>query len=200
MDADRALDLAAPAEQMAQGEMRLERVVVDLRHLHEQLERFVRAAVQHEVQPANVVGADARRQIAVAVAVDLVDEAERPEHDEQRGQQKRSVSWHRVSGDGWRVRSSASAYFRSCAQPPFFAGRAPERQAGRQQAEQPAQGQHDGERDGHRDLLEAHDPDVDVDRLRDCCRRRRPPAASTRVRDGDESEPAQRYQGASFRA
>ena len=33
--ADRALDLAAPAKQMAQGEMGFERIVVDLRHLHE---------------------------------------------------------------------------------------------------------------------------------------------------------------------
>ena len=122
--ADRALDLAAPAKQMAQGEMGLERVVVDFRHLHEQLEGLVRAAIQHEIQTANVVGADVRRQVAVAVGVDLVDEAERPEHDEQGGQQERGVRWHRL---GRRLARAQLGFgvFQILAQPPFFARRAP---------------------------------------------------------------------------
>src|SRR5262249_24399661 len=71
MHANRALDLAAPAEQMTEREVSLERLVVDLGHLDEQLERLVRLAAQHEVQAADVVGADSRRRVAVAVAVDL---------------------------------------------------------------------------------------------------------------------------------
>jgi hypothetical protein len=46
---------------VSQREVRLERVVVDFCHLDEQLERLVGAAIQYEVEPANVVGADAWR-------------------------------------------------------------------------------------------------------------------------------------------
>jgi hypothetical protein len=90
VNADRAFHLASSPEQVTEGEMRFERVVVDLRHLHEQLERFVRAAVQHEVQAADVVGADVRRQIAVAIAVELVQVDDRAERYEQGREQKRA--------------------------------------------------------------------------------------------------------------
>ena len=193
MDADRALDLAAAAKQMAQREVRLERVVVDLRHLHEQLERLVRLAVQDEIQAADVVGADARRQVAIAIDVDLVDEADRTEHDEQRGQQERGVGRHRARRVGGRVRSSASAYFRSCFSRRFSPVERHSANAGRKDAEQPAEGQRDGKRDGHRNLLEPHEADVDVDGLRvavgEHARQQH-----QRDQDGGEYEPAHREQ------
>ena len=92
--ANRALDFATAPKQMAQRKVRLERIVVDLGHLHEQLERFVRAPTQDEIEAANVVGADTRRQIAIAVGVELVDEPHRTEQDEQRGEQERGVGWY----------------------------------------------------------------------------------------------------------
>src|SRR5690606_11426826 len=85
VDANRTLDLAAAPEQVPEREVRLERVLVDLCHLHEQLERLVRLPVQDEVETADVVGADARRQLAVTVDVDAIGEADRTERDEDRG-------------------------------------------------------------------------------------------------------------------
>src|SRR5688572_6931467 len=140
VDADRTLHLASPAEKVTQGEMGFEGIVIDFRHLHEQLERFVRAAIQHHVQPANIVGADSGRQIAVAVAVNLVDETERTEHDEQCGQKERSVSWHGLGGR-WARAELRLDVFQILLEAPFFPGRAPQRDARGQQAEQPPERQ-----------------------------------------------------------
>src|SRR5690606_32810624 len=88
----RALDLAAPAEQVPEREVGLERVLVDLRHLHEQLERLVRLPVQDEVQAADVVRADTRRQVAIAVYVDAIGETDRAERDENRRKNENAFS------------------------------------------------------------------------------------------------------------
>src|SRR5690606_36878298 len=64
----RTVDLAASAEEMPEREMRLERLVIDLRKLDEELERLVGLAVQDEVQAAEIVGVDAGRRGVVALA------------------------------------------------------------------------------------------------------------------------------------
>ncbi len=92
--ANRALDFAAPTEKVTEREVSLERLVVDFRHLDEQLERLVGLAAQHEVEAANIVGADPRRRIPVPVAIDLEREADRRGHDDDRGEQECGVSWH----------------------------------------------------------------------------------------------------------
>ena len=94
VDANRALHLAAPSEEMAEREVRFQRLVVDFRHLNEELERLVGTPVQDEVQAADVVGADPRRQVAIAVAVDLEEKAAGGSDDEQRGEKKGGFSWH----------------------------------------------------------------------------------------------------------
>ena len=68
---DRAVDLAAPAEQVPEREMRLDRVAVDLGELQEHLDRLVLLLVQEVVEAAEVVRrklADARAGRALAAA------------------------------------------------------------------------------------------------------------------------------------
>ena len=62
MHADRAIDLAAAAEQVAERQMRLDRVAVEFGELQEHLDRLVRLLVQQVIQAAEV----ARRQLADA--------------------------------------------------------------------------------------------------------------------------------------
>ena len=54
MHADRALDLAAPAEQTAEREMQLDGLRIDLHHLDERFDRLVRLLVQQEIQPFEI--------------------------------------------------------------------------------------------------------------------------------------------------
>ena len=50
-----AIDLAARAEQVAQGEMRFNRPRILFQHIEEQVYRFVLLIAQEEVHPRNVV-------------------------------------------------------------------------------------------------------------------------------------------------
>ena len=52
--ADRALDLAAPAEQAAQREVQLDGLRIDLDHLDERLDRLVGLLVEQEVEALEV--------------------------------------------------------------------------------------------------------------------------------------------------
>ena len=54
MHADRALYLAAPAEQAAQREVQLHRLRIDLDHLDERLDGLVGLLIDEEVEPAEV--------------------------------------------------------------------------------------------------------------------------------------------------
>ena len=67
---------------------------------NEELERFVGLAAQDQIQPADVVGADARRQVAVAVAVNLERQAARCGDDEQRREYECVFSGHLGSATG----------------------------------------------------------------------------------------------------
>jgi hypothetical protein len=52
--ADRAVDLALPAEQRAQREVQVDRLRIDLDHLDERLDGLVRLLVQQEVEAAEI--------------------------------------------------------------------------------------------------------------------------------------------------
>ena len=68
VQADRAVDLAAAAEQMAERDLRLEGFLVELRDVQEQLDRLVRLLVEQVVQAAEI----GRRQVAdLALAMQL---------------------------------------------------------------------------------------------------------------------------------
>ena len=54
VQADRAIDLAAAAEQVAERELRLDRVLVDFGDLQEDLDRLVLLLVEQVVQAAEV--------------------------------------------------------------------------------------------------------------------------------------------------
>src|SRR5690606_25986632 len=100
MHAYRAVHLAPAAKQMTQREMGLERLVIDLRHLHEELEGLVRLTVQNEVQPADVVGADARGRLIVPVpAQAVVRPSEGRKKDQQPGEYEGGFSRH-LAGRG----------------------------------------------------------------------------------------------------
>ena len=157
VDANRSLDFAPPPEQVAERKMGLERLVVDFGHLHEQLERFVRLAAQHEIQSAEIVGTDPRRQVPVAVAVDLERETARRRDDEQCGEQERGFSGHLAAASAQRA-AARPRRSEGLAQPPFLARVAPERKARREQAEQPAADEDDRECERHRNLLDAESP------------------------------------------
>jgi hypothetical protein len=47
--ADRAIDLALPAEQVTQREMQIDRLRIDLDHFDERLDRLVGLLVQQEI-------------------------------------------------------------------------------------------------------------------------------------------------------
>ena len=187
------------------AKVRLERIVVDLRHLHEQLERFVRAATQHEIQTANVVGADTRRQIAVAVGVELVDEAHRTEHDEQRGQQERGVGWYVYGAWGRLGRrfAACAARLRRTSDPASVAAFRRRSARARVRPTERRAANRGRARSANATAIETCSkrtrPDIDVDRLgvavgEDARQQHQ------HEQDGDEDEPAQRYQGRSFRA
>ena len=55
VDADRALDLAAPPIEAAEREMRLDGLVVDVDHAQEHFERLVRLFVEQEARPLEIV-------------------------------------------------------------------------------------------------------------------------------------------------
>src|SRR5690606_35134025 len=95
MHANRAVHLAPTAKQMPEREMCLERFVVDLRHLDEQLERFVRFTVQDEIEAADIVGADPRRRSIVPVAAEpLVRPADAGRQDQEPREKERRFSRH----------------------------------------------------------------------------------------------------------
>ena len=50
VDADSALDFTTPPEEMTQRKVRLQRVIVDLGHAHEQFQCVIGLAIQDEVQ------------------------------------------------------------------------------------------------------------------------------------------------------
>ena len=75
MDADRAIDLTAPPEEMTEREVRLQRVIVDLGHAHEQLQRFVCLPIQNEIQASQIVGVDRGWRWFAAISARIVGEA-----------------------------------------------------------------------------------------------------------------------------
>src|SRR5690606_4772828 len=95
MHADRAVHLAAAAKQVPEREVRLERLVIDLRHLDEQLERLVRLAVQDEIEAANIVRADGRGRLIVPLAAEpLVGPADARREDQQPREHESCFSRH----------------------------------------------------------------------------------------------------------
>src|SRR5690606_13547432 len=97
-NAYRPIDLAAPAEQVPEREVGLERLVVDLRDLDEKLERLVCLAVQHEVQAAEIVRADpGRRRVVAFPAQAVVCPPEPGEDDQDRGKDESGFSRHRAA-------------------------------------------------------------------------------------------------------
>ena len=69
VDADRTIDLAAPAEQVAEGEVGFHRIAIDVGELEEYLDRLVLLFVEQVVEAAEIAGrqlADARPRLALA--------------------------------------------------------------------------------------------------------------------------------------
>ena len=93
MHADRALDLAAPAEQAAQREMQLDRLRIDLHHLDEGLDRLVGLLVQQEVEALEI-----RHRQRARFGHELLDvdaRGEPAEREEQRqGEQPPVFNFH----------------------------------------------------------------------------------------------------------
>ena len=54
MHAYRAIDLALPAEKVAEGEMQIDRLRIDFDDLDERLDRLIRLLVQKKIEPAKI--------------------------------------------------------------------------------------------------------------------------------------------------
>src|SRR5712691_8160313 len=77
--ADRALGLAAAAEQAPQGEVQLDRLRVDLHHLYERLDRLVRLLVEQEVEALEIRARQLPRFPQQLLDVDARSEPAQPE-------------------------------------------------------------------------------------------------------------------------
>ena len=88
MDGDRAIDLAAAAEETAQGELDLRRVAVRLGHAREDLGRVIETIVDEVIEADVVVARQAHgARRAVAAAEEIGGEAD--ENEGQRQEHRR---------------------------------------------------------------------------------------------------------------
>src|SRR4051812_32847756 len=114
--ADRAIDLAAAAKQIAERKMRLDRVAVDLRELEEHLDRLVLLLVQKVIEAAEIVRrklADARAGRALAAA--SADDPSGPRSNRKQQEQKRQREVaHASSGVPSRGGCGSARASRSC--------------------------------------------------------------------------------------
>ena len=97
---DRAIDLAAAAEQIPKREMRLDRIAIDLGKLQEHLDRLVLLLVQKVIEAAEVVRrqlADARAGCALAAASSEYPARERGDRKQKEKERKRELA-HASSG------------------------------------------------------------------------------------------------------
>src|SRR5208282_829428 len=90
--ADRAIDLALAPEQVAQREVQIDRLRVDLDHLDERFDRLVRLLVEQEVETAEVRQRQGPRFAQKVLDVDARgDPAEREKQDRERQQPPKLV-------------------------------------------------------------------------------------------------------------
>ena len=96
MHADRAVDLALPAEQAAQREVQVDRLRIDLDDLDERLDRLVGLLVQQEIEPAEIRQRQRPRFAQQVLDVDARGEPAQREEQRRDRQQPPELEIHRA--------------------------------------------------------------------------------------------------------
>src|SRR5690606_9071713 len=131
VDPDRPVGLAPTPEQVAEGEMQLDRLGIDLHHVDEGVDRLVGLLVEEEVESAEV----GVRHVAAAVGLARLEAGREPAEDEEErdGEQPPGVEGHlarsrpaRLPGRNGPARTGRSGASLTDAQPPTRGGTAAE--------------------------------------------------------------------------